>query len=171
MHLPQRVGAIWAQSINGVIGRNNDLPEEFLSDLALFKEVTKDTTVVMGRKTWESLPRKPLPGRVNVVLTKDKNYKAEGAVVIHDLQDLNVTTESVFFIGGSQIYELAIPFINELHVTVNAVTIEGDAYAPCYRKITDRPGWSLVSSSKKEDKISNKAYHAMFYRKKEKQNV
>ena len=108
MILPSRVGMIFAQSLNKVIGRDNQIPSEFPSDLAYFKEKTLNSTVIMGRKTWESLPRKPLPGRKNVVLTSQKNYPVpEDVEVISDIEDLEVTTPLLMFIGGTSVYELA----------------------------------------------------------------
>lgn len=143
--LPATVGLIWAQSSNGVIGRNNDIPSEFAKDFAYFKKVTLNTTVVMGRKTWESLPRKPLPDRVNVILTRQVNYKApEGVVVIASLDELKVTTEKLFFIGGKDIYELGIPFANEIHVTLNEIDVIGDVFAPSINFVTETPDWKLT---------------------------
>ncbi len=125
------VGLIWAQSSNDIIGRDNDIPSEFDNDLSYFKEVTMDSTIVMGRKTWESLPRKPLPGRVNVVLTSNKDYKVpEGVKVISRLEDLELTTSKLFFIGGKAVYELGLKYANQLFITVNHITVEGDVKAP-----------------------------------------
>lgn len=138
------VGLIWAQSSNGVIGRDNDIPSEFAKDFSYFKEVTLNSTVVMGRKTWESLPRKPLPNRVNVILTRQEGYKVpENVVVITSLDELNVITEKLFFIGGKDIYELGIPFANEIHVTVNEIDVLGDVFAPSIKFVTENPIWKL----------------------------
>ena len=167
MKLPETVGAIWAQSLNGVIGYNNRLPEEFLSDLPYFLKVTKGSTVVMGRKTWESLPVKPLPNRVNVVLTSNKDYFAWPNVkVIQSLEELQVTTDKLYFIGGEQLYKHFLPLCNELHVTVNGVKIEGDTFAPDYKRITSEPGWSIVSAWSEVNEKENKSLYSLFFRKK-----
>lgn len=167
MKLPETVGAIWAQSLNGVIGYNNRLPEEFLSDLPYFLKVTKGSTVVMGRKTWESLPIKPLPNRVNVVLTSNKDYFAWPNVkVIQSLEELQITTDKLYFIGGEQLYKQFLPLCNELHVTVNGVKIEGDTFAPDYKRITSEPGWSIVSAWSEVNEKENKSLYSLFFRKK-----
>lgn len=167
MKLPETVGAIWAQSLNGVIGYNNQLPKEFLSDLHYFSKVTKGSTVVMGRKTWESLPIKPLPNRVNVVMSSDKNYFAGPDVkVIQSLEELQVNTDKLYFIGGEQLYKQFLPLCNEIHVTVNRVKIEGDTFAPDYKRITSEPGWSIVSTWSEVNEKENKSLYSLFFRKK-----
>ena len=91
------------------------MPDEFLSDLQHFKNLTINQTVIMGRKTWESLPIKPLPNRVNIVLTSDVDYQVpEGVQVIQSLEGLEVTTEYLYFIGGTKVLELGYPLANEI---------------------------------------------------------
>ena len=104
------MGLIWAQSPSGVIGRAGGIPWRLPEDLARFKELTMGHTVVMGRLTWESLPRKvrPLPGRRNVVLTRQADYMAEGATVVRSLDEA-LTDDETWVIGGEQIYALALP--------------------------------------------------------------
>ena len=149
MNLPSRVGMIFAQSLNKVIGRDNQIPSEFPSDLAYFKEKTLNSTVIMGRKTWESLPRKPLPGRKNVVLTSQKNYPVpEGVEVISDIEDLEVTTPLLMFIGGTSVYELAKRYVNEIYVTYNLVFAQGDVYAPNLQDLLSSPNWYLDSENR-----------------------
>lgn len=126
-----KVGLIWAQSVNKFIGKDGGIPGEFFNDLPYFRSITLGSTVIMGRKTWESLPFKPLVGRVNVVLTSDKDYQVpEGVKVIQSLEELEVTTSSVFFIGGKAVYELGFPYATEIHITHNTVAVEGDVRAP-----------------------------------------
>src|SRR5258708_19754763 len=104
------VGLIWAQSSSGVIGRDGGIPWRLPEDQARFKELTMGRTVVMGRLTWESLPARvrPLPGRKNVVLTRQADYMAEGAHVVPTLQDA-LTDDLTWVIVAHQIYMLPLP--------------------------------------------------------------
>jgi len=112
------VGLIWAQSTSGVIGRGNGIPWRLPEDQARFKELTMGHTVVMGRLTWESLPAKvrPLPGRRNVVVTRQADYVADGAMVVDGLEAA-LGDDDVWVIGGAQIYALALPLANRCEVT------------------------------------------------------
>ena len=128
------LGLIWAQSTSGVIGRNNGIPWRLPEDQARFKELTLGHTVVMGRLTWDSLPAKvrPLPGRRNVVVTRQADYVADGATVVGSLEQA-VTDEETWIIGGAQIYALALPIATRCEVTEVDVDLprEGDdAVAP-----------------------------------------
>ncbi len=122
---------IWAQSTSGVIGRNNAIPWRLPEDQARFKELTMGQTVVMGRLTWESLPAKvrPLPGRHNVVVTRDRDYRADGADVVTELP----ASRDIWVIGGAQLYALALPLADRCEVTEVDVDLprdDGDATAP-----------------------------------------
>ena len=144
--LPPVVGAIWNQSLNGVIGREGKIPDELVNDLKFFAEQTKGSTVIMGRKTWESLPVKPLPDRINVVLTSNKDYEVpDGVEVISALEELDVKTEALFFIGGENIYRLGAPYYNKLCFTVNFSVIVGDAFVPNFKVMKGSGGtWAPV---------------------------
>ena len=127
-------GLIWAQSTSGVIGRDGDIPWQVPEDLIRFKELTIGHTVVMGRVTWQSLPLKvrPLPGRRNVVLTRQADYMADGAHVVPTLQDA-LTEDITWVIGGEQIYTLALPRASRCEVTEIDIELprdDGDAVAP-----------------------------------------
>lgn len=127
-------GLIWAQSGSGVIGRDSGIPWRLPEDLARFKQLTLGQTVVMGRLTWESLPSavRPLPGRRNIVVTRDPGYVAAGAQVITDLAE-TFDGEQTWVIGGEQIYALALPRATRCEVTEVAVDLTpapGDALAP-----------------------------------------
>ena len=149
MKLPSRVGMIFAQSLNKVIGRDNRIPSEFPSDLAYFKEKTLNSTVIMGRKTWESLPIKPLPNRKNVVLTSQKDYPVpEGVEIISNIEDLEVTTPLLMFIGGTSVYELAKKYVNEIYITYNLVFVEGDTFAPDLKDLLTHPNWFVESENR-----------------------
>ncbi|WP_123026146.1 dihydrofolate reductase [Mycolicibacterium stellerae] len=128
------VGLIWAQSPAGVIGRAGGIPWRLPEDLARFKELTMGHTVVMGRLTWESLPPKfrPLPGRRNVVVTRQADYMAEGATVVGSLDEA-LTDDMTWVIGGGQIYAQALPLATRCEVTEVEVELpreDEDAVAP-----------------------------------------
>jgi dihydrofolate reductase len=128
------VGLIWAQSSSGVIGRRGTIPWRLPEDQARFKDITMGHTVVMGRLTWESLPRtlRPLPGRRNVVLTRQADYMADGAQVVRTLDDA-LTDDETWVIGGEQIYALALPIAVRCEVTEVEIDLrreDGDAVAP-----------------------------------------
>ncbi len=128
------VGLIWAQSPSGVIGRAGAIPWRLPEDLARFKELTMGHTVVMGRLTWESLPGKvrPLPGRRNVVVTRQADYMADGATVVGGLDEAPADDE-MWVIGGGQIYTLALPIATRCEVTEVEVDLpreDDDVVAP-----------------------------------------
>ncbi|MDQ7745693.1 dihydrofolate reductase [Hydrogenophaga pseudoflava] len=132
---PARLHLIYARAANGVIGKDNRLPWHLPEDLAHFKRTTLGCPVIMGRKTWDSLPPKfrPLPGRLNIVVTRDAGFAADGAAVAHSLEDardLCPTGSTAWVIGGAQIYAQALPLASEVVVTEIAHHFEGDAFAP-----------------------------------------
>ena len=127
------VNVIWAQSASGVIGKGGALPWRIPEDMARFRELTTGATVVMGRATWESLPARfrPLPGRRNVVLTRDPSYDAPGAAVAGSLeQALADTAGDVWVAGGSAVYAAALPRAHRLVVTDVDGDWDGDVFAP-----------------------------------------
>lgn len=135
------VSAIAALSKNRVIGKNNDLPWKLPDDMKFFMEKTKGHHVVMGRKNYDSLhPKfKPLPERNNIVLTRQRKIEAPGCTVLHDIKEAllmaNKNHESeCFIIGGSEIYEIAMPHTNRLYLTEINAEIEGDTYFPTIDK-------------------------------------
>lgn len=146
------ISMIWAMAQNGVIGRDNSLPWRLPRDMAFFKEQTINKTVLMGRKTWESFGGRSLPNRRNVVLTRDESYQAEGAEVIHTLEEgLQLAQqEELMVIGGSEIYSLFWPHADRLIVTRIEETFEGDTTFP----ELDWSGWTIVSETPgiKDDK-------------------
>lgn len=129
------ISIIVARAKNGVIGSQNDLPWYLPDDLKRFKELTTGHVVIMGRKTYESILKrlgKPLPNRRNIVITRDAAFVADGAEIVHSLDEaLEVTgDQEVFIIGGAQIYELALPRIDRLYITEINAEIDGDVYFP-----------------------------------------
>lgn len=128
-----KVSAVVAASENGIIGRDGGLPWHVSSDLKLFKEITLGKPVIMGRRTWESLPRKPLPGRRNVVITRNKTYKAEGAEVAASIDEalaLCAGEEEVSIIGGGQVYADAMGRTDRVYLTRIHMSVDGDTYLP-----------------------------------------
>ena len=128
------VGLVWAQSTSGVIGRDGGIPWRLPEDQARFKELTMGCAVVMGRLTWESLPAKvrPLPGRRNIVVTRQPDYTAEGAQVVRTLDDA-LPDDETWVIGGEQIYALALPIATRCEVTEVEIDLprqDADAVAP-----------------------------------------
>ena len=129
------INLIFARSANGVIGRDGSMPWHLPEDLAHFKRLTNGWPVIMGRKTWDSLPPKfrPLPGRVNIVITRQQDWSAQGAKVAHGLAAALAFCngfEEAWVIGGAQIYAEAEPLAVRAEVTEIAQHIEGDAFAP-----------------------------------------
>ncbi len=119
---------------NGAIGKNNDLLWHLGSDLKRFKKLTTGHPVVMGRRTWDSLPKKPLPGRQNIVMTNNPDFKAEGAEVVHSINDLfkllKDCSDEVFVMGGAAIYQALLPFTHRLYITRVYRDYEADVYFP-----------------------------------------
>jgi dihydrofolate reductase len=128
------VALIWAQSTSGVIGRDGGIPWRVPEDLARFKDLTMGHTVVMGRRTWDSLPSRlrPLPGRRNVVLSRDPDYPAGGADVVITIGDA-LGDQRTWVIGGAEIYHLALPAATRCEITEVAIDLQledEDALAP-----------------------------------------
>lgn len=123
---------MWAMGSNGVIGRNNKLPWRLPRDMAFFKKETMGKKVLMGRKTWESFGAKPLPGRSNVILTRDRNYTAPEAQIIHTIEEaIGIgKKEDLMVIGGAEIYSKLLPFADCLIVTKIDEAFAGDTYFP-----------------------------------------
>ena len=121
---------------NGIIGADNRLPWHLPEDLKHFKALTNGQAVIMGRKTWDSLPPRfrPLPGRINIVLTRDAAWQAPGAQVAHDLAAAMAAagTAIPFVIGGAEIYRLALPLASRLELTEIDASFPGDARFPDY---------------------------------------
>lgn len=126
---------IFARSSNGVIGLNGAMPWHLPEDLAHFKKLTMGSPVIMGRRTWDSIPSKfrPLPGRTNVVVTRQPDLQALGAQIAGSLQDalaLCQAASEVWIIGGAQIYAQAEALASRIEVTLIDKLYDGDAFAP-----------------------------------------
>ncbi len=141
-----RLTLIAAVADNGVIGREGDLPWRLRADLRHFKARTLGHPIVMGRKTWESLPKRPLRKRLNVVLSRSAGYEAPGATVVPSVADaLEVARASgaqeAFVIGGASIYADALPLADRLVITHVQTTVDGDAWFPA----VDWAAWDVIS--------------------------
>lgn len=150
MPLPH-LALVVARARNGVIGRDGGLPWRLRSDLQRFKAVTMGKPCIMGRKTWESLPLKPLPGRLNLVLSKDESFEPKGAVACLTLdeaieigreQAVEDGVEEVCIIGGAGLFAAALPRAKRLYLTEVDAEPEGDVLFPPF----DEAAWVEVSS-------------------------
>ncbi len=126
---------IYARAANGVIGKDNTLPWHLPEDMAHFKQLTQGCAVIMGRKTWDSLPPRfrPLPGRTNIVITRQADWQAPGAQRAASLADAMAQCDAgqtTWVIGGAQVYAQALPLAHCIEVTEIAQNFDGDAYAP-----------------------------------------
>lgn len=131
MTRPSPLSLIVAMDRNGVIGHNNQLPWRLPADLAFFKRTTMGHPVIMGRKTFESIGR-PLPGRLNIIVTRNAGYTADGCVVVHSPEEaLRAAGDTeAFVIGGAELYRLFLPLSDALYVTRIEDSFEGDTFFP-----------------------------------------
>jgi dihydrofolate reductase len=143
------ISLIVAVAANGVIGRDNAMPWRLSGDMAWFKRVTMNKPIVMGRKTWDSLPKKPLPGRINIIVTRDRDFRAEGAHAAASLDEAlrlarhlagGAGSHEIMIIGGAQIYEAALPLAGRIYLTEVHAEPEGDTHFHI-----DRTQWREVS--------------------------
>ena len=152
-----RLALIAAVDRNGAIGRNNALLWHEPEDQKHFRRVTMGCPVIMGRKTWDSLPDRfrPLPGRRNVVITRNAAWHANGADAVPSLDAalaLLAAEPRVFVIGGAEVYALAMPYADELVLTEIDADLDGDTFFPHWDRTRfavasrdDRPGFSFVT--------------------------
>lgn len=124
------ISMIVARSRNHVIGKNNQMPWKISADLQFFKKVTMGFPIIMGRKTWESIGR-PLPGRRNVVVSRNSSYLAPGAELLGSLEEALKSLDEfqrVFVIGGQQLFDQAFPLADELYLTEIEINVDGDTF-------------------------------------------
>ena len=150
MAIPQLVLVV-ARARNGVIGRDGDLPWRLRSDLQRFKAITLGKPCIMGRRTWESLPLKPLPGRLNLILSRDESFEAHRAVVCTTLDEaVEIARETaeedgvdeICVIGGVGLFEKALPRARRIYLTEVEAEPAGDVLFPAF----DEGAWTEVSS-------------------------
>ena len=146
---PIKLAIVVAVAKNGVIGINNQLPWHLPKDFAHFKQLTLDNTVIMGRKTWQSLPKKPLPNRLNLILSRSQldlsDYPSDEVKTIHHLQDiaqLKPSHHQAFIIGGAEIYQLTLPLCQTVYLTEVDSDPRGDSYFPT---LNDQE-WQLIET-------------------------
>lgn len=161
------ISIIVAASTNNVIGVDGELPWKISDDLRRFKALTMGKPIVMGRLTWDSIGR-PLPGRQNIVITRQPGFSADGCdVVASPAAALAIAgdAEEIMIIGGSQIYDLFLPKAGRLHITRVHTEIEGDAFFPSISEAD----WKLVASESHE--ASDKNEFAFDFRTCERKNL
>ena len=152
-------GLIWAEAEGGVIGAAGGMPWHVPEDLAHFKEITLGDPVIMGRRTWESLPERfrPLPGRENIVITRQQDWAAEGVRRAADIDEAVRGLDRMWFIGGSDIFRQVIGHADRLEVTELELKVDGDAFAP------SREGWRLVDEGEWETSRTGIGYRFLGY--------
>ncbi|MGJ7921821.1 dihydrofolate reductase [Neobacillus sp. LXY-4] len=127
------ISLIWAMDENRVIGQNNQLPWHLPGDLKFFKQTTMGKPIAMGRKTFDSIGRL-LPGRENIIITRNLDYSYQGCTVLHSVQELTQYAkqldQEVFIIGGAEIFKQSLPFADRLYITKIYHSFEGDTYFP-----------------------------------------
>lgn len=145
--MTKKIIAIWAQDTKGIIGKSNKLPWYLPKDLNHFKETTLNQVILMGRVTYEGLNKRLLPNRETLILTNQSDYQVDGATVVTSVEEaLNWyknQDKTLYIVGGSQVYKLFEPHVDELVVTQVQAEVEGDTYFP---KDFDFSKFSLVSS-------------------------
>ena len=139
-----------AASQNNAIGFNNQLLWHLPKDMRFFKNTTWGMPILMGRKTYESMGSKPLYGRFNIIITRNKNWISEDVTVVHSIQEaVTLATKfkykELFVIGGGEVYEMALPLAQKIWLTRVHATLEGDVYFPALNN-----DWELVSTSHNE---------------------
>ncbi|AZH78317.1 MULTISPECIES: dihydrofolate reductase [Microbacterium] len=153
------VGLIWAEAHGGVIGAEGGMPWHVPEDLAHFKETTLGAPVVMGRKTWDSLPERfrPLAGRENIVVTRQQDWAAEGARRAATVAEAVRGLDRVWIIGGAEIFRQVIGDADRLEVTELDLDVDGDAYAP------SKSGWRLIDEGEWQTSRSGVRYRFLGY--------
>ena len=137
---------IAAAAENNALGKDNDLLWHLPEDFKRFKQITSGHYIIMGRKTFESFP-KPLPNRTHIIITRQKEYLADGCLVVHSLEEaleISPQNEEVFIIGGAQIYKQALPFADKIDLTRVHIELDADAFFPEF----NTSKWNLVFSEK-----------------------
>lgn len=156
-----KISVIAAMSQNRVIGRDGSLPWHLPTDLARFKSITTGHTVIMGRKTYESVG-KPLPNRRTIIITRNNDYQCADVFIAHSLDealDHAAHEDEIFILGGETVYRIALPRADRLYLTIIHATIEGDTYFPNL----DFDDWKLVEDERHE--IDERHAYAFSFRR------
>lgn len=159
------ISLLVAMAQNRTIGRNNTLPWHIPEDLKHFKALTMGHTMIMGRKTFDSIGR-PLPGRHTVVVTRNRDLRIEGCTVVHSLQEAiaaSPQTEEIFVVGGAELYALALPLADTLYITEVMQEVEGDAHFPAF----EMSQWQETAREvRQQDSPQALEYHFVTYQRK-----
>ena len=164
------ISMIAAVAANNVIGKDNDLVWRLPDDMKYFMETTRDHFVIMGRKNYESIPHKyrPLPNRVNIIITRQKDYQAPDCIVTNTMKEAldyakEQDQEEVFIIGGGQVYKQSLPLVHKLYITEVHENFEGDTYFPEF----DQRLWNEISRKHhpKDDKHQHEFDFVIYKRK------
>lgn len=162
------ISMVVAIAENGVIGRDGDLPWRLSTDLKRFKALTLGKPIVMGRKTWQSFPKRPLPGRTNIVISRRDDFADEGVVVARSLDEAIAMAaaerpDEICVIGGGQIFAEAMDVADTLHVTHIRASIEGDTFFPAI----DEAVWTKTRSERfpTGERDSHETEYAIYSRK------
>lgn len=130
------ISYVWAEDKEGLIGRDNDLPWSLPGEMKHFVEVTTGGVVVMGRKTYEGIPNPPLKNRINIIMTRNENFEAEGSVICHSKKEVldylqkKEIEKPIHVIGGTTLFELFMDDVSVLYRTIIDEVFEGDTYMP-----------------------------------------
>ena len=166
----KNISIIVAVSSNQVIGKDNKLAWNLPYDMKYFSNITRNHTVIMGRKNWESIPEKfrPLPNRKNIIVSRNKKYKIKSSIVVNSIEKAievakNDNDNEIFIIGGGEIYKASFKYINKLYITEIRSIIEGNTFFPKWNK----KKWKEVSRiSNKKDKVHKYDFDFVVYIKK-----
>jgi len=156
-----KISLVVAMSKNRVIGKDGDIPWKLSDDQKNFRKITMDHPIIMGRKTHESIGR-PLDGRLNIILTRDQNYKAQDCTVVHTLDEAIKTSgdvEEVFIIGGEAIYEMCLPQTDRIYLSKVQVNIDGDTFFP----ELDMNDWTIIQQESHLETDDKHTYPYNYY--------
>lgn len=146
--MTKKIVAIWAQDTKGIIGKSNKLPWHLPKDLKHFKEITLNQAILMGRVTFEGMNKRFLPNRETLILTRQSDYQVDGATVVKSVEEVldwfKNQDKTLYIVGGSQVYKLFEPYVDELVITQVQAEVDGDTYFP---KDFDFSNFSLISST------------------------
>jgi dihydrofolate reductase len=158
------ISIIVAVSDDWGIGKNNDLLWHISEDLKRFKRLTTGKTVIMGKKTWESLPKRPLPGRRNIVLTDVPGEKTDGAVTVYSIDEalrICENRDEAFVIGGGSVYRQFMPLSDKLYIT----HVHRNAAADIYFPVIDMNKWKVIEKEEYTETEDHPAYTYVIYEK------
>lgn len=161
----RNISIIVAMASNHIIGADNTMPWRCPEDLKYFKSLTMGHHMIMGRKTFDSIG-KPLPGRVSVIVTRNRDLKIEGCIMAHSLDDAITACkddDEIFIVGGAELYALALPVVNKLYITEIQQEFDGDTYFPEF----DKTKWREVAREERHQGVPQPlSYHFVTYLRK-----